>query len=505
VTLKLTLFIKWVKMNVKNIIDRFSTSQLAHRLVKGTFWVVLGSVISRGLTFVATVIVARLLGKNIYGELGMIQSTVGMFGVLAGFGLGLTATKHVAEYREKDPERAGRIISISALVAFFVGVTVAAVFFMMAPILADKTMCAPYLTKQLKLGTLLLFFHSLNGAQTGALAGFEAFKKIAYINSILGLITFPVLLAGAYFGGLTGAIIGLAINLVISWLFNHIALRSEMKRYRIHFSFNNIFKETEILWHFSLPAVLSGILVGPIKWLCNAFLVNKTNGFGEMGVFSAALVFQSMLLFVSSMFNAPLLSVLSNSGNLRSRKLETTNILASWSIGLFPAIILLLFPEIMEILLGDQYKGKSFRITSSLIVFYTSILTYRSGLLRILQSQGQLWLGFMNNVVWGAVLIPCAFYMAKWGAIGIALAFALAYLVISIVFTPVYISKCKMPSSLLVSKESVSVWVIVMLLTVSVYFNIPLIFRFMVVPVIYAVVIKLFKRMWFDNTVNVVT
>ena len=61
------------------------------------FWTFAGTVISRGLMFVATVAVARILGKTAYGELGMIQSTVGMFSVFAGFGLGLTATKYVAE------------------------------------------------------------------------------------------------------------------------------------------------------------------------------------------------------------------------------------------------------------------------------------------------------------------------------------------------------------------------------------------------------------------------
>jgi O-antigen/teichoic acid export membrane protein len=58
-----------------------------------------------------------MLGKTGYGELGMIQTTVGMFGVFAGFGLGVTATKHVAEFRRSDPARAGRIIGLSSVFA----------------------------------------------------------------------------------------------------------------------------------------------------------------------------------------------------------------------------------------------------------------------------------------------------------------------------------------------------------------------------------------------------
>ena len=97
--------------------SRIENSPIGLRLARGVFWSMAGAVISRGLMLAASVLVARMLGKMGFGELGMIRSTVGMFGIFAGFGLGLTATKHVAEFRSSDPERAGRIISLSWLVA----------------------------------------------------------------------------------------------------------------------------------------------------------------------------------------------------------------------------------------------------------------------------------------------------------------------------------------------------------------------------------------------------
>jgi len=92
------------------VLDRVEASEIGYRLAKGVFWSMASAVISRGLMLAASVLVARMLGKTGFGELGMIRSTVGMFGVFAGFGLGLTATKHVAEFRSSDPARAGRII-----------------------------------------------------------------------------------------------------------------------------------------------------------------------------------------------------------------------------------------------------------------------------------------------------------------------------------------------------------------------------------------------------------
>jgi O-antigen/teichoic acid export membrane protein len=65
---------------------------------------------------VASVLAARMMGKSVFGELGMINSTVGMLGEFAGLGLGLTTVKHVAEWRISDPKRAGRIVGMSMLV-----------------------------------------------------------------------------------------------------------------------------------------------------------------------------------------------------------------------------------------------------------------------------------------------------------------------------------------------------------------------------------------------------
>ena len=191
-------------MNVKSIVsaccppflrpalNRLEASPIGYRLAKGVFWSMAGAVISRGLMLCATVLVARMLGKTIYGELGMIRSTVGMFGIFAGFGLGLTATKHVAQFRASDPERAGRIIALSWMVAVVTGGVMALGLFIFAPLLAEHTINAPHLTSVLRIGALILFINALNGAQTGALAGFEAFKTNAHVNLFDGLISFPL-------------------------------------------------------------------------------------------------------------------------------------------------------------------------------------------------------------------------------------------------------------------------------------------------------------------------
>jgi O-antigen/teichoic acid export membrane protein len=106
---------------------------LRARFARGAFWSLLGMGIAQGLALVAAIITARLLGKVAFGEFGMVTGTVGAFGILAGLGLGLTATKYVAEHRSTDPVRAGRILGLSTQVAAVSGGTVALVLFLLAP------------------------------------------------------------------------------------------------------------------------------------------------------------------------------------------------------------------------------------------------------------------------------------------------------------------------------------------------------------------------------------
>ena len=280
------------------------------RFARGAFWSLVGTLISQALTLAASVVVARLLGKVGFGELSMIRSTVGMFGVFAGLGLGLTATKYVAEFRLKDPGRAGRIIGMSSCVAFLSGGVISTLVFAFTPYLAAHVINAPHLAPELRIACALLFLNALVGAQTGALAGFEAFKTIAKVNLCRGLLTFPLMVSGVYFWGLPGAVSALAIAAAAGWVLNHFALRNQTRRAAIAANYRGFWPELPVLSKFSLPAVLSGFMVAPVTWVVKALLVNQANGYAAMGIFEAANKWRRLVVLVPSLLAQVLLCFL---------------------------------------------------------------------------------------------------------------------------------------------------------------------------------------------------
>jgi O-antigen/teichoic acid export membrane protein len=144
--------------------ERIEASSIASRLVRGTFWSLIGTILARGLSVLASIVVARHLGNVGFGELGIIQSTILNISIFVSYGLGMTATKHVAEFRTSDPERAGRILALSGATAAIAGAVLAGGLALGAPWLAERTLAAPHLTGLLRVGALFLFLSALNGA-----------------------------------------------------------------------------------------------------------------------------------------------------------------------------------------------------------------------------------------------------------------------------------------------------------------------------------------------------
>lgn len=378
----------------------------------------------------ASVLVARLLGKTVFGELGMVQSTVGMFGVFAGFGLGLTATKYVAEFRNSDPVRAGNIIGLSSLVAAASGGLMASALFLSAPWLAEHAINAPHLKGVLQISALVLLINALNGAQTGALAGFEAFKTIAHVNIVVGLVSFPVLIAGAYFGGLAGAVWALAINLGVNWLLNHLAVRKEARRYSIRSSFRKCGRELGILWRFSLPAVLASTVVGPVNWACGALLVNQPNGYEEMGIFNAANQWFSLLLFLPGIIGGVVLPVLSDHLGQKNTTQSMKTIALTMKMNLLlvaPVIVIasVASPNIMNFYGNGFDEGWP---TLFVVLLTAGLVATNIPVGQILAASGRMWIGFVLNACWALAFILGTILLNDYGSFGLASARGIAYL-----------------------------------------------------------------------------
>jgi O-antigen/teichoic acid export membrane protein len=391
----------------------------------------IGAAIAQGLTLLASIITARLLGKVSFGELGMIRSTVGMFGVFAGFGLGLTATKHVAELRTKDPDRAGRIVGLSAMVATVSSGAMCLGVLIIAPTIAARVMRAPHLLGELRIGCALLFVNALNGAQTGVLAGFEAFKTIAKVNLAAGALSFPILVVGVWLWSLPGAIGALAASAGVGWVINHAALRAECRTAGVRVDYRGITRELPVLWRFSVPALLCGSATAPATWVCHAMLVNQPDGYAEMGTYAAAYQWRVALLFLPAAVGrivVPIQSSLFALGNKRAaRRLLGGAMLAAAALSFPLALVLILLSGRVMGLYGASFANGG--VVLAIVVSTAALLAVQQPVGQVIVASGRMWTGAAMNLGWAAVLFVACWFLVRagLGAKGLAMGFLIAY------------------------------------------------------------------------------
>ncbi len=415
---------------VRKVRATWQADSFRGRFARGAVWSLIGAGLSQGSNLAASVITARILGREGFGQYAIIQSTVGMLGIFAGLGLGLTATKYVAEFRIRDHERAGRIIALGSAVAILSGGVLTLSLLIFAPFLAATTLNAPELTSDLRIASVLLFLNALNGAQIGALAGFEAFRAIARINILRGLVILPVTITAVFFWQLPGAIWALGVTAAMTCLFSQVSLRQQCRALGIRPRFSTGFAEAWVLWAFSAPAFLSQALVGPAIWAASTMLVNRPGGYAEMGVFSAATQWRNAIGFIPGVlvqFTLPLLSNLNGEGDARryGKAFRWNLTLAAAAATAVALPVAFGAPWIMHMYGTGFQNGWPVLALSALTATITCINNVVG---TAILSAGSVWLGCAFNALWAAVLLAlCCRLVPTHLALGLAASLLGAY------------------------------------------------------------------------------
>lgn len=412
--------------------DRSGASP-GERISFGAFWSLAGTLAAQFSGMIAGIITARLLGKTIYGELGLLTSTLDALAVVAGLSLSVTLTKHLAETAHSNPVRAGNILRMTAVIAGVGSAAASIAVFIFSDILSERIFGAPHLSGVLKLSSPLIFFGAVYGLQTGALSGLEAFKNIAFINTVKAAWQFPLMLAGAYFFSLKGAVAALTISSAAACILSGIELKKETKKRGIHATGGTIISEPGILLDFSTPAFLSSLLYSPAIWLSGLILATSPGGYSGLGVFNAANQWRTFLIFLPDMMSRAVMPVFSSilaSGNrAEARSLFFKFSLVNLAIAAPVALAIILLKGRIMGLYGPQFSGGEGVIV--LVTLSALMMALASPAGNIIAASGRMWIGMTMNLGWAVTLVFSAhiFIGRGWGAAGLAAAYVTAYAV----------------------------------------------------------------------------
>jgi O-antigen/teichoic acid export membrane protein len=407
--------------------------QLGHRLGRAIAWNILAAGSTAGANLVAAVILANILGRDVFGELGIVQSTIMSVGGIAQLATGLAATKYVAEYRLERKESAGEVLGLCAAATALTGAFGAIVLYLSAKVVATSVLGAPELVESMGLASGVVLFLTMNGFQAGALAGLENYRSIAIISASHAVLHVSICAASGWMGGLRGVLIGLIVSSAVRWVLFNAALRKEARRQGIEISMKRLGSEAKVVATFATPAALAGMSALLATWAGNAILVRQESGIGQMGLYAAANSLRGIVLFLPALVNNVGVSVINNFYGSRHlggyRAAFWGNFWVTCVSLLMGAPILLLFGEPVLRAFGRDFIEA---VPLLRVVFFSALLEGLSvAAYQIVLSRARIWTAlYVISLPRDCLIVGLAWLLVpKSGALGLALSQAMSYAV----------------------------------------------------------------------------
>lgn len=411
-------------------IDKIKNSSIAKRIISGAFWSLTGTALAKLIVLISGILCAHVLGKEEYGEFGMVRSTINLFVVFGTAGFGVTLTKFVSEYKKTEQSKINGIYTSTNIFVFIIAVIVTVLAMIYAEEIATFTINAPHLKNPIRLGCLLLFITTINGVQNGTLAGFEDFKSIA-INTLYGSIAEAVLmLLGGYYYGVSGAIFGYGCGFLVIYICNRISINKNFKKYNITIHYQKPTSEyIKLIFKFTLPLAISSFIVMPTFWINRANLVNS-NGFEELAIYEAADQWRIIILFLPTSIGRIVLPILSSISNNDKQnnfwRVVNINLYLNAGVSLFFALFVVLFAQQIMYSYGESYNDT----TTLILLALSTIPSSMSSIIgSSIVSRSKIWIGLSFNLFWSIIMISTTYLFISlgYGASSIAYGTLISY------------------------------------------------------------------------------
>jgi O-antigen/teichoic acid export membrane protein len=373
-------------------------------------------------------LVARSLGKADFGSFGLISGAMATFQALSSLGLGISVTKFVAEYRVRAPERAGQFVAVSVVLSVVAGGVLAITVFSCADWIASGALHAAELAPHVRVSSLALPFAALWGVQAGTLVGFGAFRLLALVSLVAGVLTALCTVLGSAWGGLPYAVWGAVIGTATAGILAHVALWREARATSLDVSTLRWELASDMI-RFALPAFLAGIVATPATWGCAALLNQLPQGASELGAFNAANQWFGALLLVPGLVSQVALPSLTRhiaaGSTTAARAILARSVIANAIVGVTLAAVLALFARPLLGLYGADFGNGA--LTLAFSVFAAALVGVQSPVAQVLAAADRMWANFALNMVWAGIMVALSLEFVAWGANGIAFARLVAY------------------------------------------------------------------------------
>ena len=271
---------------------------------KNSIWKLLESFLSKGVSMLVSIVLARILLPDDYGIIAFTSVFINLSDTLiqAGFSTALIRKEKV------DEKDYSTVLGISIIMAFFLYI----VIFLSAPIISNFYN-EPLLVNVLRVIALSLFFQAFASVRTAVVSREMKFRVLFICSMVSNVLSGIVGIAIAYLGfGVWALVIQQLAQQFILTVSLFIAVKMKVKF--------KIYKESaKELVPFSIKVLTSSLLSFFSGSICN-LVVGKTHSMTDLGYYEKGALFpQNISLYTFSAVSNVFLPVFTSVQNDRER------------------------------------------------------------------------------------------------------------------------------------------------------------------------------------------
>ncbi len=414
---------------------------ISGKILRGTAWTSGANLLASVGTFLGNLAIIRLLGLELVGQLGLIESWVSLITMFSLFGLNLAATKYVSHYLETDKQKIGNVAAavlimgsgFSILVCLFIF----ALFLFTSPDFLKPDSVWVNIRTTLTSQTLIIIIIGLIVTMTlrhlvvGLVHGVQAFHVFVTVNMVIGLISFPLSYGLAVLYGLNGALGVRLVLLTIELVLLGIVFGQTLSRLEIKLSLKDFPYHMRQLLHFGTPTFLGQLVGNPAQTFMMSFLAVQPNGLAQVGLLTTGKRLASLTAFLPGAMATTVMPILSTEWGRGEKAKFREGILSALRMLWFSSLPVVIFflaavVTLLGMLYGEEYVAAASIAAIFLIVQLLGAINETGD--RILAAANRMWLSTSNNLVWLVLFLVLALgLIPTMQALGYALAFLISF------------------------------------------------------------------------------
>jgi O-antigen/teichoic acid export membrane protein len=387
---------------------------LNNPFIRSSFYSLLGGILSKGFSLIGIILVARNLGKETFGEIGVITSTLLLLAPFCSLGISYSANKIISQEVD-DPIRSNTVIGVSlistivfsligwALIVF--GFWVVVSFYSSAAIELSSNI--DYILIFL-VGFYLFLLINVN-TLIGLYTGLNRLKSLVAYQGISGFFSIPLYYYMSLHMGIHGAFSAFVLTQLSLFTFLVYGIRGEIYTY-LKRSLSDFFPCLQNILRLGVPLGLSDGVYAVTNWLLIILLLNR-GGIGEVGLFNAAIQWLMIIVFLPTNMSSVLLAYLSKlalSNQLNHRKLFKYNLVAVFIFSSIFSIFFIVYSDSISKIYGDDFSGISEVI--SILILSAVPITITNVFFQGYISHNKPKLVFVFRVISQGILILLTYY-----------------------------------------------------------------------------------------------